>query len=1068
MAICPNCSEENPERARLCMMCGTALRSQPAPAQEARKTVTVLFCDLVDSTALGERLDSESLREVMDRYFAEMKRIVERHGGIVEKYIGDAVMAVFGLPRAHEDDALRAVRAASEMGYSLAALNTELDRYWGVTLANRIGVNTGEVVVGDPSSGQRLATGDTVNVAARLEQAASPGTVFVGEPTHRLVRNAVEVKAVEPLALKGKSERLPAYQVLDVTRGAEGVARRLDAPLVGREGEVSSLMEAFQRAVGDNSCHLVVVLGEAGVGKSRLVAEIIEGLKENATVLRGRCLSYGEGITFWPVAEMVREAAGVSEDDSLALARQKVTRLADGDDQTAERVAALVGFSGGSYAIEESFWAVRRLLEHLAQRQPVVVVIEDIHWAEPTLFDLIGHVVTFARTAPIFLVCSARSEVFEQGGEWLEKLSNASGLVLNPLTTEDSETLIQNVLGTAGLPVAARDRITLAAQGNPLFVEQMLSMWLDDGTLAAHDGQWRFSTPPSTVAVPPTISALLSARLDRLEQDERTVIAGASVVGQVFYRGAVEELCPPALAPHVPPTLATLKTKEFIRPDTAKFADDEAFAFRHVLIRNAAYMAMLKRTRAELHERFAFWLERVVGERIAEYQEIVGHHLERAYRYQVELAPGRDTAPRLARRAADHLGAAGRRASARGDAPAAAKLLERAALLLPEGDSLQVELFLDLGETLRVAGERERSKKMLEGAIEKARLLNDARLEAEGLINLSFLRLGVVDGALQESRLVAERAIQLFDRLGDARRLGLAWALMATVEFWQGRSTTARQAFQHAIHHSAAADNEYGEWWSRHGLMMTMWDGPAHVLEAHDKATETLAWAKERGHLRLVLSSLCALGVLEAMRGRVQKASAFLGEMGRVGDDLGSAFLAAEQTVRASEVDMLAGKSEEAERQLRAGCGVLQEASEDEFLATSLTYLAEAIYAQGRYDEADQLVQHVRRVAPTDDLDAQIRWRKALAKLLTVNGEDGETLGRESLGMVEATDWSLLRAEVRMDLAEVHCLKGRPDRAMLLVEEARTLYEQKGNVVSAAKAQRLLDELTSPATTMDR
>jgi class 3 adenylate cyclase/tetratricopeptide (TPR) repeat protein len=1039
------------------MMCGTALQAQVALPQEARKTVTILFCDLVGSTAMGEHLDSESLREVMDRYFTEMKRVVERHGGIVEKYIGDAVMAVFGLPRAHEDDALRAVRAAFEMGQSLAPMNSELDRYWGVTLANRIGVNTGEVVVGDPSSGQRLATGDTVNVAARLEQAASPGSVLIGEPTYLLVRDAVEVEAVEPLALKGKSERLPAYQVFDVRRVAEGVARRLDAPLVGREGEVGALIEAFRRMVRRNSCHLVGILGEAGVGKSRLVAEIIERLREKATILRGRCLSYGEGITFWPVAEMVREAAGISEHDSITAAREKVATLAEDDIEIAKRIQALVGLAEGTHAIEESFWAVRRLLEGLAQRKPLLVVIEDIHWAEPTLLDLLAHVVDPTRTAPILLMCTARKEGFER--DWLKELSDATTLVLEPLTTEASETLIHNLLGSRGLHADVRDRITQAAQGNPLFVEQMLSMWLDDGTLTQHDGRWILSGSLSHTAIPPTLSALLSARLDRLEQEERTVIAGASVVGQVFYQRAVQELCPSDLAPQVPSKIASLTTKEFIRPDTATLANEEAFSFRHVLIRNAAYEAMLKRTRAELHERFALWLERVAGERIAEYQEIVGHHLERAYRYQIELTVGRESFSRLARRAADHLGEAGRRASARGDAPAAEKLLERAALILPAGDSLQVELLLDLGETLRVAGERERAQETLEAAIEKARLLNDARLEMEGLINLSFLRAGIVEGALEEARIVAERAIQLFDPLGNGRLLGLAWALMASVDSWQGHLTTARQAFQHAIDHSAAADNEYAEWWSRHGLMMTMWDGPAHVLEAHNKATEMLEWAKGRGHLRLLPSSLCALGVLEAMRGHFQRAREFLGEMGKAADDLGSAFLTAEQTVRASEVDMLAGRPEEAERQMRAGCSVLQQASEDEFLATSLTYLAEAIYAQGRYDEAAHLLQIARKAASSDDLDAQIRWRKASAKLLTVRGGDGETLGREALDMVEATDWLPLRAEVRMDLAEVLRSKGRSGQAIAILTEACALYEQKGNVVSAAKARKLLEQL---------
>ena len=443
MPTCPQCGEENPEGFKFCGSCGALLAEASAP-REVRKTVTVVFSDVTGSTALGERLDPESLRRVMGRYFDEMQAVVERHGGTVEKFIGDAVMAVFGIPVLHEDDAVRAVRAAAEMRERLAGLNEELERDWGVTIAVRTGVNTGEVVAGDASSGgQRFATGDAVNVAKRLEEAAPPNEILLGETTHRLVRDAVKVEAVEPLELKGKGERVSAYRLLSIEPGAEGRARRLDSPMVGREREQALLERAYERAAGERGCHLFTVLGAAGVGKSRLLAEFLKGLGDNATVVGGRCLPYGEGITFWPLLEVLRKLYG----DELVSAIE--TRLA-GDENAeliASRVGAAVGLAESAGATEETFWAVRKLLEAQAHEQPLVLVFDDLQWGQPTFLDLVEHIADWSRDAPILLICLARPEFLDDRPGWGGGKFNATSVLLEPLSDEDSAELVLNLLG---------------------------------------------------------------------------------------------------------------------------------------------------------------------------------------------------------------------------------------------------------------------------------------------------------------------------------------------------------------------------------------------------------------------------------------------------------------------------------------------------------------------------------------------------------------------------------------------------------------------------------------------
>ena len=518
MTICAACGQDNPEVARFCLACGTPIAAEPLQQREVRKTVTVVFSDVSGSTALGERLDAEAVRGVMERYFAEMRAVLERHGGTVEKFIGDAVMAVFGVPVSHEDDALRAVRAAVEMRERLGELNERLAADWNVTIGARTGVNTGEVVTGDGHSRERLATGDAVNVAARLEQAAAPGEILIGVDTYRLVKHAVEAEPVEPLAVKGKSEPLGAFSVRAVA-DVSLPTRALDSPLVGRERELRRLRDTFEQAAADRSCHLFTLLGPAGVGKSRLVRELADELQGRATVVRGRCLPYGEGITYWPVVEAVRDAAGLVESSSPADAQGRVAAVLGDDPQAAavaERVLEVLRAGEGAGAADETFWALRKFLETLARARPLVVVFDDVHWGEPTFLDLVEHVADWSRDAAILLVCVARPELLDVRPGWGGGKLNATSLLLEPLDDEHSAQLIESLLGETDLVEDLQRRIGEAAEGNPLFVEEMLAVLIEDGVLERRNGGWTAVRDLERISVPPTIQALLGARLDQL------------------------------------------------------------------------------------------------------------------------------------------------------------------------------------------------------------------------------------------------------------------------------------------------------------------------------------------------------------------------------------------------------------------------------------------------------------------------------------------------------------------------------------------------------------------------
>src|SRR5688572_23539696 len=587
--------------------------------REQRKVVTILFCDVVGSTALGEATDPEALRARMRRYFDDLRSVVERHGGVVEKFVGDAVMAVFGIPVSHEDDALRAVRAAAEMREAIAAHGLEA----------RIGINTGEVVVG--GEGETLVTGDAVNVAARLEQAASSGDILIGAETRALVRDAVRTDLLVPLELKGKSRPVEAHRLLEVVEDAAAIERNLAAPLVGRERERQRLWRAFEDAVADRTCQLFTLLGPAGMGKSRLVADFLERVGAEADVLRGRCLSYGEGITYWPLVEMLVPLD--VEPESVVASTPAETRV-----------------------------AFRKLLEARAAERPQVTVIDDLQWAEPEFVDLVEHVADLSRDAPIFLLCIARNELLDSRPDWSGGKLNATSLLLEPLGADDCETLIDNLLGERDLGSDARERITAASGGNALFVEEMVAMVRESG-----DGDH--------LAVPSTINALLQARIDTLDSELRLVLERAAIEGEVFHVGAVADLAPDSTRAALDEHFTALVRKDLVRPERSLIAGQDAYRFRHLLIREAAYAAMPKELRAQLHERYAEWLERTADETSFELDEIVGYHLERALLLRQELGT-RDE--ELAARTAGRLLAAGMRAMGRADHPAAAGFLQRA------------------------------------------------------------------------------------------------------------------------------------------------------------------------------------------------------------------------------------------------------------------------------------------------------------------------------------------------------------------------------------------------------
>ncbi len=941
---------------------------------------------MTGSTALGERTDPEALRAVLARYFERMREIVESHGGTVEKFIGDAVMAVFGVPVLHEDDALRAVRAAWEMQAAVPELG----------LQTRIGVNSGEVVTG---TRERLATGDAVNVAARLEQAAAPGEVLLGDETIRLVREAVEVEAVPPLALKGKSELVPAYRLLGLTVLEE---RTFTRKMIGRERELRRLQDAYGQMEHDQSCQLFTILGTAGVGKSRLAGEFLGGL-EHARIVRGRCLSYGEGITYWPVVEVLNQLDTMPSDTYAAVALQ-----------------SLLGESQVATSAEEIAWGFRKLLEEQAQELPLVVVFDDIHWGEETFLDLVEHVADLSRDAPIFLLCMARPELLEKrpgwgGGKW-----NATTVLLEPLDAAETDRLL-DALG--GVEEGLRERVRTAAEGNPLFVEEMLALLRASG-----DGE---------VTVPPTIQALLAARLDQLEPSERSVLECGAVEGRVFHRNAIAALLEGES--NGVRELVGLVRKELVRPARAQLSGDEAYRFRHLLIRDAAYDALPKSVRAELHQRFARWLEKH-GADLVELDEIVGYHLEQAAKCKQELG---QADPTVAEQAGDRLAVAGKRALWRGDSRAGEGLLERALRLL-RPFRLDVDLELALADLQPTMWER---VAVAEAVIERARLANDRCGEAVAMVVAARNRLQLgTNESVDGLETLALEALPLLEEAGDHAGLVEVWyALGYCVANHRGRWDDWARAAEQSIFHARLI--------GRPGLLSLPYAlvfGPRPADEALSTLDLLLGDGSHPSPRLLRAELLAMLGRFDEALVTAQEANRRLREL--TGLESGERALA--------EIAVLAGDHVTAVRSWRVYCDMLEKGGGLALLSTYAPYLGRSLCMLGQDDEAEPLAQRGRELGAEGDVLTQMLWRQVQALVCAHRGqhEEAERLAHEAVALAERTDGLNMQGDALCDLAEVLHSAGRPHEAKATLEQALDRYERKRNLAMVAQVRQRLGE----------
>jgi tetratricopeptide (TPR) repeat protein len=904
-------------------------------------------------------------------------------------------MAVFGVPQLHEDDALRAVRAAVDLR----------DGIQGLGLDARIGVNSGDVIT---APGDALVTGDAVNVAARLEQAAAPGEILLGETTQRLCGSAVGAQALEPLALKGKVDAVHAFRLVRLLPHTPG----FDVPLVGRSSELSRVHACLETAVRERSGFIVTVVGSPGIGKSRLAREFLADL-DGARALVGRCLPYGDGITYWPLVEIFREAGA---EDELAAA-----------------------LSAG--APEEIALSVRRWLEGHARERPLILVIEDVNWAEPTFLDLIEYLMDSIRDVPLLVVCLARPEFLADRPGWADGRPNAATVTLEPLSEDESEELIEALLRGSMLDASLRARVRDAAGGNPLFVEQLLAMIAEGGD-PAH--------------VPPTIRALMSARLDALPAAERDLVERAAIIGLDFAPAALGALAADGDG-RSEELLAALVRKELMRPDEARAG---RFWFRHVLIRDAAYERLLKRRRAELHERFGEYLER--QDDVPQRDELVGYHLEQAYLAEAALDPVAPARPELAQRAAGYLGRAGLRAFGRNDIPATTGLLQRARALLPPGDAERMRLGAALGSALGEAGRFDEALQVLDQAIEEARAAGDRAAEGEALIEQLFVRSDEAEAPAEADAVLVE-LIPLYEELGDDRALARAWRLQGFMAMMRGRDGEMGAAMERALDHARRAGDQREEALALFWIPQNMAWGPAPAEEGIVRCERLLAAAA--GSASAEAGVMNGLSMLYAMAGRADEAWTALRDSAEMYRELGLEVLWGVAMMHGGPVGLYLDDLAAAERDLVAAIEIFERLGERGYRSTAEVWRAQALIGLGRHDEAEAATRLSEELAAPDDMPSQVGWRRERARVLAIRGEldDAERLAREAIALARATDSLIDMGGCALALAEVLRLAGRRAEAADAAADAADAWGRKGIVGYTKRARRFLDELQVPA-----
>ncbi len=1070
--MCDSCGATLTPGARFCEACGAAAAGAAvpaaAPAREARRVLTVVFADLADSTALQEQLDAESVRRVMTRFYEQMRAVLEEHGGVVEKFIGDAVIALFGRLVVQEDDAVRAVRAAAAMVEGLELLNEELERVWGVRLRMRTAVNTGELVVSDTGA----VVGDAMNTAARLEQAAPEGEVLIGEATWRLVRHSVELDEVQPLRAKGKSGAVRAWRVVSVPAADSRRTAAAEAPLVGRRGQLTRLRSAFDAVLVARACRLVSVVGSPGVGKSRLVREFGDGIAEEALVVEGHCEPTGEGITFLPVAEILRSVAGIGETDPSDQVREKLAALVPEDDPDRERLversAGVLGVVEPASA-QETFWALRRGVEFLARERPLVLVLDDLHWGQPMLLDLVEHLVEWVRDAPVLLVALARPELRDARDALVSGRRAVDVIELEPLDEQESLQLVDGLLGEVRVPVGLRTRILEVTEGNPLFLGETLRMLVDEGALQREGNVWVPAEGLDAIEVPPTIQALLAARIERLRTDERSVVERASVIGKQFYRGAVAELLAPPVAAGIDGHLEALRRKDMVEPEGTYWIDEPVYRFHHVLIRDAAYRSLLKEARSELHERFAEWLQEKAGELVGEHEEVIAFHLEQAHEYRRELGPLDDHGRELGLLAEERLWSAGRRALAREDLAAAANLLSRA-LARDAGD--QAELLWDLCDAVLSAGDTAVAARLVEryadGAgdgradVARAQVLRGQLANLTGAPDVRTTALALTDAAA----VLAERS----DREGEARAHQVAAGAYARL----GQVGAVEEALDRALAGArAAGDRRRTTAVLAAAPRAALW-GPSPVVRASGRCLDVVRILRMTpGNRHVEAIALRCQAVLEAMRGRDQAARDILAAGRTTLQELGLAFELNETAVHAGIVELLAEDPAAACEHLRAARAGFEALGAAAGAAQAAALLARALVGVGNPDAVTEAIDQSEfaEAHSGEDLKTVIIWTSARGQALARTGDVDTALplARRAMALAEPTDALADKADAAIALSEVLVAAGSPDEAREVATSAGEWYEAKGHRVGMERARRLADiaapRVSAPAVT---
>lgn len=1004
MAACESCGRENPSDARYCNGCGELLTVASARGG-VRKTVTILFCDLVGSTEMGDRLDPEVLRATMTRFFGVAAPLIERYGGTVEKFIGDAVVAVFGAPVAHEDDAFRAVRAAHELRRELGTLE-------GVRV--RIGVATGEAMTG---VGQTLGSGDVFNLASRLQTAADPGEVLLADATHRRVSGAVLAEALMPLTLKGKTDGVQAWRLVAVRGRADAIPRRFDVPLVGRQSELLVMRAEYERCVGERRCRVVTVLGEAGVGKSRLVAELTASISD-ADCLVGHCLAYGQGITLWPVAEMVRAAAEILESDDRNAAAGKIASVVEGPQarRAADRVAEALGFTeaGGG---EEFDWAVRRVFECRAAVRPQLLVFEDVHWAEPALLDLIEYLARWSRTAPMLMVCLARPEFLDQRQGWSTDPCDGRTVWLERLTDDDCHRLVREVAPT--LEAEACERVVERAEGNPLFAEQMAAMLVGD---------------PDSDEIPASVGALLQARIDHLDSDMRVVAAAAAVEGRVFHRSAVAELVPDHARGRVGEHLLGLMRSKVIRPAAGLFGGEDAYQFSHTLVRDAAYDALPKQTRSDLHERFAAWLETRAGSRVGEYEEIVGYHLEQAYKYRTELGPVDERAREVARQAALHLLSSAERAQSRGNIEAAQGLLERCLKISTATEHARTLVLL--AETVAALGQYSVALPLAIEAGDAAAELEDTRLALRAQLTRIVARTHTdLTYTNTQAQHEVEQLLAKFEAHGDRQGRNRTLVELGRLAWYDGQVGRTFKISQRMCEHASQMSPR-----DRTSIALGLFSGAYEGSMSLDERFVALAQARAvlgEGALGEAVISTFMSAIL-GLGGRFDEARRCATRAWQAWVELGNPVRRTMSFEIIGNMERLAGNFYDAARLFRQGLGILMESKETLFSASAAVNLADALCDLGRFDQAVTLVESTNNLAAAAKQDVWLEGslRMIHARVLSNRGEHSAALKAADAAVAiregaEYSDWH----------GDCHEVRGLVLAAAGRVDDARTAYE---------------------------